>query len=78
MTMTFTGPDGVNTYRAAVLRSSIKLHKSTGMIPTRGVTITRMFKLATEYTGKTYKRGAHDAAIADLQEWLDANGTTGN
>ena len=77
MTMTFTGTAGVNTYRVATLAKMIKLHRDTGMIPTRGVTITKMFKIAQEYTGKAYKRGAHDQAIADLQEWLAENGTTG-
>lgn len=60
----------MNYFRCKVLRSSIDLHRKTGIIPTRGVTITRMFAMATQYTGKQYKRGAHEAAIADLDTWL--------
>lgn len=74
----FTGTEGVNTYRVMTLKKMIDLHAKTGMIPTRGVTITKMFKIAGEYTGKKYKRGAHNEVIGDLTEWLDANGTTGN
>jgi hypothetical protein len=74
---TFIGTDGTNTYRAIATKSAIKMHKACGMIPTRGVTITKLFKIASSYTGKTYKRGQHDQAIADLQVWIDVNGTTG-
>lgn len=68
---TISGKDGMNFYRAITLKSAIGLHMKTGLIPTRGVTITSMFKMATEYTGKTYKRGQHEAAINDLGVWID-------
>jgi len=74
---TFIGTDGVNTYRAIATKAAIKMHQACGMIPSRGVTITKLFKVASEYTGKAYKRGQHAQAIADLQVWIDANGTTG-
>lgn len=64
--------DAIPLFRVKMLRSAIKLHKNTGMIPTRGVTITRMFAEASKITGKTYKRGQHDAALADLTKWIDA------
>ena len=67
----FVGPDATNLLRATMLRSSIKLHRDCGMIPTRGVTITKMFAMAKGYTGKSYKRGAHNAAIADLTVWIE-------
>jgi hypothetical protein len=34
---TYAGPDAVNLFRARMLRSSIKMHQRSGMIPTRGV-----------------------------------------
>ena len=77
MTVAFTGKDGVATYRAIVTKSAIGLHKKCGMIPTRGMTITKLFKVATEITGTKYKRGQHDLAMADLTKWIEANGTTG-
>jgi hypothetical protein len=75
---TFAGTDGVNTYRAIVTKSAIKMHRDCGMIPTRGMTITKMLKIAADITGKAkYKRGAHDEAITDLEKWIEENGTTG-
>lgn len=68
---TFAGPDAVNLFRAITLKMSLSLYAKTGMIPTRGVTSTVMLKLAKEYTGKTYKRGEHEKAAADVQVWID-------
>jgi hypothetical protein len=69
---TYSGPDATNLYRAIALRASINLYLKTGMIPTRGITITRMLQLAKTYTGKTYKRGQGGVAVADLITWIDA------
>jgi hypothetical protein len=71
---TVTGRDGISLMRAVYLKSSITLYRKTGLIPTRGVTISRMLKLATEITGKTYsarKRADYERAEADLQVWCD-------
>jgi hypothetical protein len=69
--VSFVGQDATRLYAVTVLRASIKLHRSTGLIPTRGMTITRLFQRATEITGRPYKRGQHDAAIADLTTWIN-------
>lgn len=74
--MSFNGFDATNLYRANVIKQGIKLHQSCGMILTRGVTITKLFGMASEYTGKKYKRGAHAQAIADLSAWIDNAKTT--
>ena len=66
----YVGFDATRLMRARMLKSFIDLHKKTGMIPTRGVTITKMFKMAKEYTGQTYKRGEHDRAVNDLNVWI--------
>lgn len=68
----YVGYDATTLYRVRMLKSFIDLHKKTGMIPTRGVTITKMFKMAEEYTGQRYKRGEHDRAVADLSVWISA------
>ena len=68
---TFTG-DGITLYRAMTLKSGISLHRKCGMIPTRGMSITRMFGIASEITGKKNKRGQHEAAEADLSAYIEA------
>lgn len=70
--MSFNGYDATNLYRANVIRQGIKLHMATGMILTRGATITKLFGMASEYTGIKYKRGQHEKAIADMTAWIDA------
>jgi len=70
--MSFVGPDAVRLFAAVSLKSAIGLHRKCGMIPTRGVTITKMLAQATQVTGKQYRRGQHQQAEADLQIWIDA------
>jgi hypothetical protein len=36
------------------------------------LTRTRALELASQITGKTYKRGQHAIAAADLDEWIAA------
>lgn len=68
----FVGPDATELFRAITLKSAIKMHAACGIIPTRGMTITKMLKLAERYSGKTYGRGQHAAAVAvaDLDIWI--------
>lgn len=63
--VSFTG-DGITLYAAALLKGHIKLWQKTGMIPTRGVGITKMLESASHYTGQKYKRSQVDQAIIDL------------
>ncbi len=65
----FVGHDSVKLYQACVLESSLRLYAKTGMIPTRGMTITKLLALATSFTGKAYKRGEHLKAAADVATW---------
>ena len=62
----FAGPDAVQLFRAATLRSALGLLK-VGIIPTRGLTKTKALAMVTQYTGQTYKRGEFDRAMKDLQ-----------
>ena len=71
--MSFVGPDAVDLFRLHHLRQGISMHQKFGMIPTRGVTITRMLQMVTDITGKPYKgKTKHDAALADLTARIDA------
>jgi hypothetical protein len=67
----FSGPDATNMFRAKMLAGSLKLYAKCGVIPTRGVTITKMLAMATQYTGKKYKRGEALKAHVDVQLWAD-------
>lgn len=68
--VSFVGPDAVNMFRAATLASALKLYAATKMLPTRGVTASGMLKLASEYTGKKYKRGEYQKAADDVGQWV--------
>ena len=48
----YNGPDAVDLFRLKTLRSGISMHQKFGMIPTRGVTITKMLGMVTAITGK--------------------------
>lgn len=67
---TITGKDGMNLYRAITLKAALNLYAKTKMLATRNATPTAMLQMATEYTGKTYKRGQHAQAAADVDVWV--------
>jgi hypothetical protein len=53
------------------LWSSLKLYAKTGMIPTRGVGITKMLAFASDITGKKYTRKQVLQAAEDVKVWAD-------
>lgn len=67
----YIGPDATQLFRAKATKMAILLHQKTGMVPTRGVTITKLYAIAGQYTGKKYKRGEHAKAISDLSIWIN-------
>ena len=69
----FCGPDAVRLQQAITLRSAIKMYvmSSGQIIPTRGMGITKMLKLAGGVTGKTYKRSQTAEAQQDLHIWIE-------
>jgi hypothetical protein len=67
----FVGSDATNYVRAELLASSLRLYAECGICPTRGVTATKMLKMAAGYTGKIYKRGQYLTAAADVKKWAD-------
>ena len=58
---------GRDEIQAVFLKSALKLSKS-GIMPSRGLTKTKLLKLASHITGTKYKRGANgiNEAIYDL------------
>lgn len=62
-------------YQAILIKSGLDLYvKSEGrIIPNRAYTITRMIKMASQLTGKPYKRcmAGYKLAIVDLQEAIN-------
>lgn len=68
---TYVGPDATNLFRAKALRIGLKGWIKFKMIPTRGVTITKMLKMVTEYTGKKYTPKQAEQAVVDLSIWID-------
>ena len=67
-----TGPESIEVYRLIVLRQALTLYAKTGMRPNRHITATDMLRMASEGTGKTYKRGQHERAADDIAAVLDA------
>ncbi len=64
----YVGKDAVSMFRTRMLVSALRMYSKSGMIATRGLTPTKMLKLATEITRKPYKRGEYLVAADDLQE----------
>lgn len=65
----WSGPDAIAAFHAKALGLSLRLYAQTGLIPTRGVTITMMLRAASVITKKPYKRGAALQASADCIAW---------
>ncbi len=69
--VSFVGPDAVALYRALSLAQALRMYARTGLVPTRGITATKLLQLATELTGKRYARGTHAQAADDLRTWIE-------
>lgn len=69
--VTLYGPDAMKWMKAIALRSSLKFYAKTGMKMTRVATPTMMLTMASEFSGKPYKRGEYDKAVADLDKWIE-------
>ena len=60
-------------YRLVALKQALRIHVQTQgrMRLTRTATPTSMLLMASEYTGKRYRRGEQAQALTDIQEVLD-------
>ena len=67
----YSGERATRMLQGRVLASSLRLYVKTGMIPSRGVTITYMLKLAEQITGQKLKRGEALKAAEAVQAWAD-------
>jgi hypothetical protein len=70
-TTSYVGPDATRLFQALAVRQGLKACK-IGLRVSRAATPTRLFALTKSFTGKAYKRGDYDGAIADLTVWIDA------
>lgn len=68
--VSYVGTDATTLYRVNMLKISIKLWLKTGMMPTRGVGIKKMLKMAEQYTGRKYKTSEAAYAVEDLHNWV--------
>ncbi len=65
----YVGPDATNLFRVMCLTNALGIYHKTGMIPTRGMTASKMLAFAGQVTQKRYKRGEIVSAIEDLRMW---------
>lgn len=65
------GPDAMRVVRVGYIIQGLKMDVATNgrMQLTRNATPTKLLKLATEYTGKKYRRTQKQEAINDLEKW---------
>lgn len=71
--VSYDGPKAVDFFRVRMLHSSIGLYIKTDgqVIPTRGMGITKMLSMASQYTGKKYKLTQKQNALDDLALLID-------
>lgn len=67
----YVGQDATRLLHAKTVFHALKACK-LGMRLTRTATPTRTFALASRITGKAYKRGQYDQAMADVRQWIVA------
>ena len=68
---TFAGPDAASLFAAIAMRGALRMYHKCKIIPSRGVTPTKMLASAGRICGKTYKRGQYQQAIDDLTVWIE-------
>jgi hypothetical protein len=65
----FIGLDSTRLLHARTVYHALRACKA-GMRLTRTATPTRCFDMASKITGKRYKRGQYDLAMADVRAWI--------
>jgi len=65
----YIGHDATRLAHAKTVYIALRACKA-GMRLTRAATPTRCFQLASAISGKRYKRGQYDQAIADVRAWI--------
>lgn len=61
-------------FRMVTLKQALRIHVQTQgrMRLTRTATPTALLNMASEYTGKTYRRGQQDLAYQDMETLLES------
>ena len=67
----YVGPDATRLLHALSVKHALKAIKH-GMRLTRTATPKASLERAGKITGKVYKRGQYDQAIADVDQWIFA------
>ena len=67
----FSGLDATLLYRAMALKQALIAYDKFKILVARNITATSMLAMATEYTGKAYKRGQQGQAALDLAEYIE-------
>jgi hypothetical protein len=63
----YDGSSAVEFFRLIAIAQILEFYDQWGIIRVQGWTPTALLTKATEITGKTYKRGRHAQAAADLR-----------
>lgn len=66
--MTLLTGENVMKARGLIIASALSVYARTGMKVNRAYTPTAMLKIASEITGKKYKRGEYMQASIDIKE----------
>ena len=67
----FVGPAATSLVQAITLKHSIGFYAKTGMKVTRMASPKFMLELASQITGKKFKRGQYAQAVAALETWIE-------
>lgn len=67
--LAYVGPDATALVKAKLLKVSLGVYQF-GIIPTKGMTLTKALAIVTTYTGKRYKRSEWEKAQQDLEVWI--------
>ena len=65
----YVGADATRLLHAKTVFHALRACKA-GMRLTRNATPTACFASASRITGKRYRRGQYDVAMADVREWI--------
>jgi len=76
MTM-ITGEDNIETFRLIILKQALQMYAKFKMQANAHLTPTKMLLLASNATGKNYKRGSHAQAAIDLSTMIEQRKATG-
>ena len=70
--VSLTDPESIDAMRLITLKHAIKLYAQTGLVPTRGMTITKMLAEVTRLTQRRYTgKERFSCAIRDLDNIIE-------